>query len=222
MGVNEIQRKDRSRLGSVSERTELMNKYIFPYQKYIYWICCKYSIDKSDIQDNYLDVLMNFFLYIDTYKPSCSLKTWIYSVAKRHIYYLSKRKYNRCVAINRNVDIDKQSASCEDGKSRWIDDCFNDAGWEFCFSDDIVWALKQIKPKYREPLLLQWIGYNLNDMTLLIQERGANPAKNVETIKSRLFWAKIQMKNLLTRDGKRRLCTTSPSIDDSVISSNLA
>ena len=72
------------------------------------------------------------------------------------------------------------------------------------YNDDILAALSKIKPIYREALLLQQAGYKLNEIMEISYRNGNLRTKNIETVKSRLFLAKQQMRKLITRDGDRR------------------
>lgn len=72
------------------------------------------------------------------------------------------------------------------------------------FSDDVLSALESLKPTYREALILQLAGYKLEEITKILHEKGSLKSANVETTKSRIFLAKKQLRELLTRDGKRK------------------
>ena len=73
------------------------------------------------------------------------------------------------------------------------------------YCDDILWALDQLKPIYREALLLQQAGYKIGEIMEISYKNGTLQTRNIETVKSRLFLAKTQLQKLLTRDGKRRV-----------------
>ena len=80
-------------------------------------------------------------------------------------------------------------------------------GWtttEF-YNDDILWALDRLKPIYREALLLQQAGYKLGEIMEITYNNGTLQTRNVETVKSRIFLAKTQLRKLLTRDGEKRM-----------------
>ena len=72
------------------------------------------------------------------------------------------------------------------------------------YSDDVLAALKQLKPQYRSALLYQQAGYKLKEIAEIEYRNGALESRNIETVKSRLFLARQQLQQLLTRDGKRR------------------
>ena len=72
------------------------------------------------------------------------------------------------------------------------------------YNDDVLEALDSLKPIYREALLLQQAGYKLHEIMEITFEKGSLKTKNIETVKSRLFLAKQQMRDLITRDGEKR------------------
>ena len=72
------------------------------------------------------------------------------------------------------------------------------------YNDDILCALNKIKPIYRESLLLQQAGYKLQEIVDISHQNGNLKTRNIETIKSRLFLTKQQMRKLINRDGETR------------------
>ena len=72
------------------------------------------------------------------------------------------------------------------------------------YNDDILKALEQLAPIHREALLLQQAGYKMEEIVEISFQNGNLKTKNMDTIKSRIFLAKKQMRNLLTRDGHAR------------------
>lgn len=90
--------------GSAGHRTELFNQYVLPHKNLIYKLCIHYSYSQEDIADNYSEVLINFFKYIETYDPARSIQTWLHIVTKRLIADMNLRRTNR----NRSDDMDIQ------------------------------------------------------------------------------------------------------------------
>jgi len=72
------------------------------------------------------------------------------------------------------------------------------------YGDDVLRALSQLKPIYREALLLQQAGYKLTEIMEIAYRNGTLRSRNIETVKSRIFLAKQQMKGLINRDGEAR------------------
>ena len=87
---------------SVQRRTNLFNLYVLPHLNLVYKLCINYSYSQEDIADNYIEVLTNFYKYIDSYDPARSIQTWLHIVTKRLIADLNIRrmKYLRSDDIN--------------------------------------------------------------------------------------------------------------------------
>lgn len=185
---------------SIERRTELFTRYILPHKRLIYSICIKFSFEECDIEDNYSEVLVNFFRYIETYNPERPLKSWIYAVAQRHVYDLNKR--NSVLKASDNVDV--ADLPDLDGNEEVSCNCMGMDNYRQYYNDDILKALEQLAPIHREALLLQQAGYKLEEIVEISFQNGNLKTKNMDTIKSRIFLAKKQMRNLLTRDGHAR------------------
>ena len=189
---------------SIKTRTALFNKYVYPHRNLIYHICIKNTNLEDNIQDNYNEVLLNFFKYVSSYNPERPIKTWIYAVASRCIFELEikRNQFKRTGEVGA-IDIEEMA-------DKLIDDYEINANhigtdnYRELFSDEILSALEEIKPMYRFPLLLQISGYKLDEITNIMYKSKLLKTPNVETTKSRIFLAKKQLRELLTRDGKRK------------------
>lgn len=185
---------------SAEIRTELFNRYVLPHKNLIYALCIRYTFRQEDIADNYNEVLVNFFRYIQTYKPERSIQTWLHIVTKRYVYDLNMR---RRLPVSHDMEICDLPAGIMAGEETHTNSMGMDNYREF-YNDDILQALAQLKPIYREALLLQQAGYKLHEIMEITFRNGTLKARNIETVKSRLFLAKQQLRELLTRDGERR------------------
>ena len=87
-----------------------------PHKNLIYSICIKYTYNQEDIEDNYLEALVNFFKYMDSYDPARPVKTWIYAVTKRLVADLNNRNKSR-MPPDDNIDISEISSSKLDAPS---------------------------------------------------------------------------------------------------------
>ena len=176
--------------------TALFQKYVLPYQKMIYIICLQRTINKQYVEDNYSDVLINLYKYVDTYDSSKSIKAWLYTVTLRLIIALNRKQSK--LNISRNVDIEN-AACC--GDSGAMNYCFFDADrYRDFYSDEVIWALGKLSPIHRETLLLHQAGYKMTEIAEIAFQNGTLQSKNPKTIKSRLFFAKKHMKDLLTNN----------------------
>ena len=80
---------------SAKRRAQLLQKYVMPHKNLVYSICIKYTYNQEDIEDNYVEALVNFYKYMDSYDPARPVKTWIYAVTKRLVADLNKRNKTR-------------------------------------------------------------------------------------------------------------------------------
>lgn len=185
---------------AIVRRNALFDIYIKPNINLVYSLCIRYSSDPSYVQDNYVEVLANFYKYIDTYNPERSISTWIHIVTKRYVINADSDRINR-----RSDDVDivdmSESALDEDEVSS---NCMGMENYRQLYGDEVLNALDSIKPIYRDALLLQQAGYKLNEIVDICFENGTLKTKNIETVKSRLFLAKQQMRKLIDRDGEKR------------------
>ena len=186
---------------SVARRTDLFNTYVLPHLNMVYSLCIRYSYSSVEIEDNYNEVLINFYKYIESYDPERSIQTWLHIVTKRFVGDLNQRKSQ----FKRSEDVDVSNIGDVVSSDEEISGNYMDINnYEKMYNDDILKALKQIKPIYREALLLQQAGYKLNEIMEISYKNGNLKTKNIETVKSRLFLAKQQMRNLINRDGETR------------------
>lgn len=183
---------------SVRTRTALFHKYVYPYRNLIYHICIKQTRDKENIEDNYNEVLINFFKYVSSYDPRREIKTWLYAITVRMLADL-ERKNNR---FTREGDVGAMRMEQLPDKPCTAE--VTPENYRELFSDEIVEALEQIGRNYREALLLQMGGYKLEEIMEILYQRGCLRTRNLETTKSRIFLAKKKLRERLTRDGKRK------------------
>lgn len=188
---------------SAQRRAQLLQKYVMPHKNLVYSICIKYTYNQEDIEDNYVEALVNFFKYMDSYDPARPVKTWIYAVTKRLVADLNNR--NKCrTPQDDNMDIRELHSSLLDDDEP-SGNCMGMENYREYYNDDVLWALEQLKPIYREAFLLQQAGYKISEIMEITYRNGTLQTKNVETVKSRLFLAKSQLRKLLTRDGEKRV-----------------
>lgn len=188
-------------LRDIELRTELFNRYILPNRNLVYRLCIRYTFLQENIADNYSEALVNFFRYITTYDPQRSLLNWIHIVTKRFVME-QNRRHGR-LPVSENADVFKLAASLSDedethGNAMGIDN------YREFYNDDILAALDQLKPIYREALLLQQAGYKLEEIVEISYRNGNMKSRSMDTMKSRIFLAKQQMRKLITPDGEKR------------------
>lgn len=188
-------------LKDIELRTELFNRYILPNRNLVYRLCIRYTFLQENIADNYSEALVNFFRYITTYDPQRSLLNWIHIVTKRFVME-QNRRHGR-LPVSENVDVFKLASSLSDEDETHGNAMGMDNYREF-YNDDILAALDQLKPIYREALLLQQAGYKLEEIVEISYRNGNMKSRSMDTMKSRIFLAKQQMRKLITPDGEKR------------------
>ena len=185
-----------------SLRNKLFKQYVSPYYNMIYKLCMNYTYDPANVQENYNEVLINFYRRIETYDPSRSIHTWLHIVTKRQIAELERRRARH---NNRNDDHDIEDYSnCTQYVSKPSANIMGVDNYRELYCDDILTVLDSMKPIHKDALLLQEAGYSLKEIAEIEYNKGTLKSRNIETVKSRLFLARQYFKKHLTRDGKRK------------------
>ena len=184
----------------IARRTELYNKYVKPFYNMIYKLSMEYSHTPENVEENYTEVLTNFYRRIETYDPSRSIRTWLHICTKRHIMALERKRQASSINYDNNIE-------------KYGDDIFNFDhvganlmdinNYREMYNDDILKVLDELKPIHRDALLLQEAGYSLKEIVEIEYKKGTLKSRNIETVKSRLFLARKYLKKHLTRDGER-------------------
>lgn len=201
MDNKHINQPDPSFDESVRTRTKLFHKYVYPHRNLIYKLCIRYSYFPTEIDDYYNEVLVNFFKYIETYDPARPLLTWLHIVTKRYVADMNLK--HQVLGITSPVDLSRMPDIYAEVDGHISGNCMGVDNYHELYNDDILNALQRIKPIYREALLLQQAGYKLDEIMEISFRNGNLKNKNIETVKSRLFLAKQQMRKLIDRDGER-------------------
>lgn len=186
----------------IARRHELYDKYVAPFYNMIYRLCIRYSYKPCNVQENYTEVLANFYRRIETYDPSKSIRTWLHIVTKRQIRAIEKRRQAHIDRDNDDHDIEEYSESIID-ESTVSSNVMSIDNYRELYNDDILSVLDELKPIHRDAFLLQQAGYALNEIVEIEYQKGSLKSKNIETIKSRLFFARQYLQRNLTRDGER-------------------
>jgi len=188
-----------------TRRTALFDKYVTPYQRMIYKLCMRYTFKPCNVEDNYVEVLTNLYKYIETYKPDKPINTWLHIVTKRCVYDLDQRRKKQ--QDMRNDDNDIEMIADVDvlmDANQISENVMGIDNYQDLYSDDILWALNQLKPTYKRAFIYQQAGYKLKEIAEIEYQNGALDSRNIDTIKSRLFLARQQLQQHLTRNGQRR------------------
>lgn len=184
-----------------SLRNKLFEKYVAPYYNMIYKLCMNYTFDPANVQENYNEVLINFFRRIETYDPNRSIHTWLHIVTKRQIAELERRRSRH---NNKSDDHDIEDLCNRSENSEPSANVMGIDNYRELYNDDILAVLDSMKPIHKDALLLQEAGYSLKEIADIEYNKGTLKSRNIETVKSRLFLARQYLKKHLTRDGKRK------------------
>lgn len=188
-----------------TRRNALFDQYVTPYLRMIYKLCMRYTFNPNDTQDNYVEVLTNMYKYIESYDSERSIHTWLHIVTKRCVFDMDQRRKRQQDMLNDDNDVDSFSVSNNFTEIGEVSaGAMSIDNYRELYSDDVLYALDQLKPQYKRALLLQQAGYKLKEIAEIEYRNGALDSRNIETVKSRLFLARQQLQQLLTRDGKRR------------------
>lgn len=191
---------------TASRRRALFEQYVTPHCRMVYKLCIQYSFSYQHVADNYCDALTQLYKYIETYNPEKPLLTWLHIVTKRCVYDMECKR--RAHGQNCGTSGDMENVSSND----CLDDVLGSGpsdmsmdNYEEVYNDDILGALNQLKPSYKRMILYQQAGYSLKEIAEMEFREGSLDSVNVKTVKSRLFWARKELRKLLTRDGKQRI-----------------
>lgn len=186
-----------------ARRNALFDKYIAPYKNLIYWACIQYSDSSENVEENYTMALTNLFRGIETYDPTRPIQPWIHFITKRLVMNINKDRYDEKKFLDESRDPHACCDSfCDDNEPRW--NTMSLDNYRELYNDEILAALDEMKPIYRDALLLQQAGYSLVEIADIEYRKGTLSSRNIDTVKSRLFLARQYMQKKITRDGKRK------------------
>ncbi|MGL5016104.1 MAG: RNA polymerase sigma factor [Bacteroidales bacterium] len=196
------------------ERRELFNKLILPHLNGVYRLCINYTMKPEFVEENYLEALNNLFLYIKTFNPEQSLKTWIHIVTKRHIVQIDKAR--RCTVVSGRgdkshiiqVDIEMidEERSIDDKSWREVSGYKSMHGEDVLdqhIGDDLRYALSKIPPLSRRLLLMQYDGLSNRDIAKILFSEKEIDKPDPKLVKSRMNAARQQIKKHIDRYGQR-------------------
>ena len=124
-------------------------------------------------------------------------------LTKRLVADLNNRNRNR-MPPDDNIDISEISSSLSD-EDEPSGNCMGMDNYREFYNDDILWALDRLKTDLPGSPAPAAAGYKIGEIMEITYNNGTLQTRNVETVKSRLFLAKTQLRKLLTRDGEKRM-----------------
>lgn len=196
---------------SAKEKERLFNLYIRSKFTSIKSLTCKYTDRRQDVDDNYNYCLAQLFNYIGSYNPAQKLDTWIHICVKRACFHQNKK---RAEESSHWTDIEMCSAEdlYQHGNSLLTDASFGTLVDNI--SDEVYAALMQIPPQRLSPFMMAVQGHKIREITDAEWKLGHLEKRSEDIVKSRIHWAKKQLRYILQQYGITRTYNES-STDDS-------
>lgn len=161
------------------ERNELFRQYVEPHLKLVYNTVSSYTINPSDVEDNYQESLLNLLNYIHTYDPERSVQTWIITCTIRFVGKLEAARGLRPGNANRE-EFRKSYIERYAPKGRlkpaYIEEVasamhIRDESLDYSdtrLSDEVERAVLSIKPAYARAFLFRhMVGMSLEEIAEL-------------------------------------------------------
>lgn len=184
-----------------SEKKILFDKYIMPNLASIKSLTRQYTNLYQDVEENYSYCLAQLYNYIGTYNPEQKLDTWIHIVVKRACFYQNKR---RCEEASHWTDIEMCSMDDLYGPGTTIVTHAHFGTLLENLSDNVLSALMQISPLRLSPFMKQVQGHRIREITAMEWEMGHLEKRSEDVVKSRIYWAKRELRYILRKNGVTR------------------
>lgn len=201
-------RKGRGATISKAEKDRLFQQYVAPWYTTIKGLVVKYTDHYQDVDDNYNYALTQLYAGIHTYHPDRPLKTWIYIVVKRACFNQNKKRASRN-SIMTDIEFCSSDVLHQNGNANIVD-----AGFGSLFdnlSDEVYNALLSISPHRLSPFLQYVQGISIREIARTEVELGNMQKKSEDVVKSRIYWARKQLRYILKQYGISRASYTSES-----------
>lgn len=192
----------------IARRTALFNRHIKPFINMIYKLCKEYSWSPDNVEENYSEVMINFYRRIETYDDTRPIRAWIHTCVKHQVWACEKQRQ-----AHNNKDYDNDIEDYEEellADDHVSSNILGVDNWRQLYNSDIVEVLEELKPRHRDALILQESGYSLKEIAEIEFAKGSMKSPNIETIKSRLRLARQHLKENITKDGQRIPRKTNP------------
>lgn len=185
--------RDNPRPNSDKKR-ELFDKYVMPNYNLVKKLCERYTASQQDVDQLFNDVLLNMYMYIETYDESRDLKTWLHIVTKRYVFNANKRSLRRS---NSFQDLESVYGNGAEGDDKPYEmECFDGD-----YQDGLSLALGLMPKIHRKAFEMQMSGYSLKEIATILHESGELESKNINTVKTRVFSARKFLRKHVDREG---------------------
>lgn len=169
----------RAQQGNQQAFTELIRMY----KDSVFGVCLSMSSNYHDAEDAYSVAVASAYKYLGTFRGGSSFKTWFTKIALN----ASKKQGQRIQRRQEFVQLDSEAGVN-------VLAAGSDLGTRVAVVDQVQSALGQMKPIFREVLVLREIGGYTYD------EIASKQRIPVATVKSRLNRARKQLQALLTEE----------------------
>lgn len=186
---------------SAPDKEGLFNIYIKPNFASIKSLTRRYTDHWQDVEENYNYCLAQLFNYIGSYNPEQKLDTWIHICVKRACFHQNKK---RAEEASHWTDIEMCSMDdlYQHGNSMMVDASFGTLLDNI--SDEVYAALVQIPPQRLSPLMMAVQGHRIREITEAEWKLGHLEKRSEDVVKSRIHWAKKQLRFILQQYGITR------------------
>lgn len=186
---------------SPQEKERLFNLYIVPNLSEIMRLVRYYTDNYRDVDDNYNICLCQLFNYIGSYNPEQKLSTWFGISVKRACYNQNKKRAEEASHLT-DIENCSKDALHQNGNSMLVDACFGTLVDNI--SDELYNALMQIPAHRLSPFMLEVQGMKIREITEAEWKLGHLEKRSEDVVKSRIHWAKKELRYILEQHGITR------------------
>lgn len=156
---------------------QLVRLYHADLYRYSCWLCRSADTAQDLVQDTYLRAWKS----IDLLQSEASAKAWLFTILRNENARRFERKQFQYQDVEQDLLLDEHQVSPEQLYSQ----------------QQLLRQIESLEPEYSEPLILQIIGgFSGDEIAQLL-------ALNLNTVNTRLFRARKQLRDLLNSDNVR-------------------
>lgn len=156
---------------------QLVRLYHADLYRYSCWLCRSADIAEDLVQDTYLRAWKS----IDLLQNEASAKAWLFTILRNENARRFERKQFQYQEVEQDLLLDEHQVSPEQLYSQ----------------QQLLKQIESLEPEYSEPLILQIIGgFSGDEIAQLL-------SLNLNTVNTRLFRARKQLRDLLSHDSVR-------------------
>lgn len=191
----------RCRQLTAKEKQRLFNEYIIPHLSEIKRLVRYYTDNYQDVDDNYNICLSQLYNYIGSYNPEQKLSTWFGISVKRACFYQNKKRAEEASHWT-DIEMCSREDLYQNGNSMLVDASFGTLIDNI--SDEVYNALMQIPPNRLSPFMMAVQGHKIREITEAEWKLGHLEKRSEDLVKSRIHWAKKQLRFILQKYGITR------------------